>query len=372
MRANGSRNKRASIGLPQLAAALALAAAVLVATVGLFSNRSRSVNGLSDAFAARPRDANVLHLRATKSGFGPETMMEAWLDLTTNEGKIVEAAPDGTVRRIEAVAGDMTVEYRAEIGAATIRRGFGSTSPYALRIRNQLRGPHASVERGQGQVVGQGRVGDHATDRIRVVGEGRTYVADVDRATNLVLREEVAGSDGFREVQETTYSTIEHIGRASLAADSFAVALPNDVRLEQYTDGDPRDPQPATAGVDYAVYTLPSGIGGPTSVFRRVSNGPGRPSSDSCYLSFEGATGEVTVRSSSSDPATRQSIGGKPPLPRKVETLRITSATWEVDLDVPGKFQASATLGDAYVTIYAPDRATFERAVIALQRLSPA
>jgi hypothetical protein len=57
--------------------------------------------------------------------------------------------------------------------------------------------------------------------------------------------------------------------------------------------------------------------------------------------------------------------------PAAREPLTVAGLEWEVYLDVPqfGQFQAAAQLPDAYVTIFAPDRATFERVAASLQRL---
>lgn len=353
---------------------MAFLSVMIVVSVALFAPGARTAPGSADASGGQPENAAVLHLRAMRSGAGAGESLEAWLDLATNEGKIVETGPDGAVRRVTAVSNGVHTLYLADRGHAVIRRGFGPASPHAGRIRDELFGARRAAEQGNARVVGAGRVGDRVTDRIQVAAEGSTRTIDIDRETGLVLREEMSTPGGRLEVRETAYPLREHVSRASLPAGAFEVVLPADIGREEYTESDPGDAPAGSAEVPYAVYGASAGLGAPTHAFRRFSTtriAHGPPPSDAYYLMYHSADGQVWVRSSSPDPATRQAPrGGKPEPARHEESLEVANAAWSVQVTSPTLFQASANLGDAYVTVGAPNRAAFERVAASLRRLN--
>lgn len=351
-----------------------LAAVILAVAVVFRAAPTPSRVEARRAVAGRPVASAVVHIQATRSepgaGARANTVLEAWLDEATNEGKVVEAAPDGTVRRVESFADGTYTLYLADARHAVIRRGIGPNSPHATRIRTQLYLYRMATERGQARVIGNGRVGERATDRIQFEAGGMPIVADVDRVTGLALREELGPLDGARHVRETSYSKVAHISRASLPAKAFAVDLPPGTGREEYTErqGDSIRTDPIDGA--YAVYALPARAGAPVAAFRRASAAPdGGPANDVYYLVYQTAGGEIQVVSSlPPDAAVRQ---GKGPLPTsRPQMVQIASVTWEAEPSGRG-FQGSAYLGDAYVTIFAPDRATFERTAASLERLDP-
>lgn len=351
---------------------LAFLSLMIAVSAALFNAGSPAAGLGSNTFGARPGGASVLHLQASRTGLGASDRLEAWLDLTTGEGKIIETGPDGTVRRVVAVANGTYTLHLADRRHVIVRRGFGPTSPHAGRIRNELFGPRMAVEQGRARVVGAGRIGDRTTDRVQFSLEDGTRVIDVDQETGLVLREEMVPSGSPVQIRETAYTTLEYVDRSSLSANAFEVSLPADGGREEYTESDPGNTPPSSDGLIYTVYAAPASVGASTQAFRRFSTVPGGelPPSDSYYVMYRTADGEVSVRSSSPDPATRQGTGGKSAPVRRPQTLDVAGVTWEIEPPPPGQFQASANLGDAYVTIFAPNRAIFERVAAGLRRLN--
>ena len=297
-----------------------------VAAAGLVSARSQALTEAGPAVAAGPGEATVLHLRGTRNDTaaranGPITL-EAWLDEATNEGKIVETAPDGTVRRVASFSGDTYVLYLGDAQHAVIRRGFGPDSPFATGIRDEVRRYQSSVEPG-------------------------------------------------------AYTTVERVSRAGLPADVFRVELPPGSMREEYTEGQPGNAgggAASLAGLPYAVYAAPTSFGTPVAAFRRASTAPaGGPRSDSYYLIYRTAVGEVQVLSGLPPDAPAGDVKpgqGKKDLMvgNRPEIVQVAGVSWEV-ASSPRGVQGRANLGDAYVTIYAPDQAVFERVAASLVRL---
>lgn len=347
---------------------LALLVTVLAATAGLLQMRSRAIGRLDTASAARPDGATVLHARAVRTGPNTNDTLEAWLDLATGEGKIVEAAPDGTVRRVVAVVNNTHTLYLADRRHAVIRQGFGPNSPHAGGIRDELLGARRAADQGKARVIGSSSTGGRATDRVQTVAQGGVLRVDIDRATGLVLREEMITPGSPPQIRETSYSVIEHLGRTSLPMDTFAVSLPGDIGREEYTDGDPNNPQASSAGLPYAVYALPAATGVPVAAFRIASTTNGLPPRDGYYLIYNSADGQIQVVSGLAPNRLIHLDGGKPVPLTQSQTVQFAGVAWEVQSSGE-QFQASAQLAEAFVAIHAPSRAAFERVAASLQRL---
>jgi hypothetical protein len=369
--ATGSRTRRPTGFFGPLLVLSALLVALL-AIAGLDRLRVGARPGSVAALAASPVDTTVLHIQATRVVTGARgdtlTSLEAWLDKTTGEGKIIETAADGTVKRIESFSDGTYTLYLGDARHVVIRSGLRPNGPYTGQVRAELLRYQVSLERGVGQLVGAGQIGGRATKRIRLEINGVPVVADVDPDTGLTLREEVSQPGGAREIRDTTYSAVQSVARADLGAHSFQPELPAGVSREEYADDQGGVPASA-AGVSYAVYAAPLSAGLPAASFRRASGGPAVPTSDTYYLIYQTPEGEVQVLSSlPPDPAAKQAKG---PLPTNAtRPVAIGGTTWEVATSGTG-IQARATLDDAYVTIFAPNQATFERIAQGLRRLKP-
>lgn len=195
------------VRFPRFLALLAIAAVPLLLTVGTDLAKSES--------ATKPGNPAVLHVQGQRTGAGTDGSLEAWIDLTNNEGKIVETAPDGTLRQVEVVVGDSHTTYLADHRYVIIRRGFDATSPQAASIRNRLLGARDAVERGGAQRIGTGQVAGRPTERAQFSIDGIPTVVDVDQATGLMLRTAAALPGGSAEVTETTYNVIEYLDRST-------------------------------------------------------------------------------------------------------------------------------------------------------------
>jgi len=369
VRGNRTRRLIASFGPLLLLPVLLIA---LLAAAGLVRVRAGARQDPTVALAAGPANATILHVRATHTVTGakgtPTTLLEAWLDRATNEGKIVETTTAGTVKRIESFSGGTYTLYLGDARHAVIRRGLRPNGPYTEQIRDELLRYQVSLDRGVGQAIGSGQTGGRASNRVRLEIEGVAVLADIDPNTGLTLREEMSQPGGAREIRDTTYSVVESVARTDLTVNSFQPELPANISREEYAD-DQGAVLASGAGVSYAVYAAPSSIGSPVASFHRASGGPSVPTSDTYYLIYSTADGEVQVLSGlPPDTAAKQA---KDPLPANTtQAVEIAGVTWEVG-GSGGKVQAHATLDDAYVTIYAPNQATFERVVRGLQRLRP-
>lgn len=175
---------------PRFLALLAITAVLLLLTVGVGVATSDS--------ATKPGNPTVLHVQGQSTGAGTDGTIEAWIDLTNNEGKVVETAPDGTLSHVEVVIGDNHTTYLADHRYVVIRRGFDATSPQAASIRNRLLGVGDAIERGGVQRIGTGQVAGRPTERAKFSIEGTPIVVDVDQATGLMLRAEAPSQEALR------------------------------------------------------------------------------------------------------------------------------------------------------------------------------
>lgn len=179
----------------------------LLAAAGLARERAGALQDPAVALAAGPANATVLHVRATHTVTGakgaPPTLLEAWLDRATNEGKIVETATDGTVKRIESFSDGTYTLYLGDARHAVIRRGLRPNGPYTGQIRDELLRYQVSLERGVGQIDGR------VSNRVRLEIEGVAVLADIDPNTGLTLREELSqpGGDARSATQPTAWSS---------------------------------------------------------------------------------------------------------------------------------------------------------------------
>lgn len=346
---------------------LALAAVVGLGAAGLFHAGA----GATRAGVAAPANTTILHVRGARTEPGarahPTVTLEAWLDEATNEGKIVQTTPDGAVFDIEAVDHGTYVHYLADARHAVIRNNIAPGSSSATRLRTELFLYQDAVGRGRGQIVGQGRIGARATNRVRLALDGQPVVGEVDQATGLALHEEFGPPGAGQQTRETTYGTVEHLSRASLAPGTFQVALPADAAREEYTERRGDELSSVPNGLPYAVYAAPPDAGTPTSAFHRTSLAPGVMPSDTYYLIYRTPDGEVQVLSGL--PPDAAALQGKPGAPlRHPQRLSIGGIGWEAEAAGSG-FQGSAQLGNTYVTIFAPNRAVFEHVAGALRLL---
>lgn len=341
----------------RFALAFALVALLIFAWVGV---------GMSTAgspFALVPGGATLLHAQGFRHAPGTEVAFEAWLDLTNNEGKIVEATPDGSPRQVQVVTGATNTLYLADAHHVVIRRNFNSASPFATQIRDRLLRYRVGAERGFAQVVGTSLVNGRQADRIQLSLDGSSIVADVDHATGLVLREEFAGPDRSQQTIETTYSLIEYVQRSAISDQVFQIDVPADVEREEYSEG---DAQAKDGSLSYRVYAAPASTGQLVAAFRRFSTAHGHAPSDAFYLIYRAPDGESQVISGSRPDLTAVQVPVRGALPTgNLEKIELAGKLWDVEA-TPGQFRGSADLGDAFVTIFAPDRSRFERIAGAL------
>jgi hypothetical protein len=147
----------------------------------------------------------------------------------------------------------------------------------------------------------------------------------------------------------------------------FEVTLPDDIGREEHTEGNPANPRPGSLGLAYAVYAAPADTGSPNAAIRTKASAPGQPTTDAFSLIYRTEGGDVQVISRLAP--DRRSDGGKPMPPSRPQTLTVAGVTWEVIGSTPQRFNAGADLGDAYVSIQAPNQAAFERVASALQHV---
>lgn len=351
-----------------LAALSVLLVAATLATAMVLRADGHAMAAPSDAGGVGS-GTTVLHTRATRTGLGENSALESWLDLATNEGRIVETAPDGTARRIEVVAGNTHTLYLAEAHHVVIQHGASPSSPYRGYVRNELLGAQDAVTRGKVPVIGIGRVNGHATNRIRFTApeDNSTITVDLDATTGLILRHETTPQGGSAQARETAYSVVEYVARTTLPASTFQVDLPAYVGREEYTDDDPSRPGAANPGLPYVVYAPPASIGAPEAAYRRTSSYPGQPSSDAYYMTYQGVNGPVRVVSSLA-PVVEAPPAGKQLPGNPLKIIQVGGVAWEIPTS-SGVFQGRAQLDSAYVTIFAPDQAIFEFMAGGLRRL---
>ena len=160
---------------------------------------------------------------------------------------------------------------------------------------------------------------------------------------------------------------MERVSRSSLPADVLQLNLPPGTSREEYTEDPVGHADPGTTGLPYAVYAAPASAGAPVAVFRRTSTAPNGLSSDVYYLIYRTPDGEVQVLSGLR-PDTPAGQGKKDPMDgNRSPMIQIAGISWEVATS-SREVQGKADLGDAFVTIYAPNQATFERIAASLVR----
>lgn len=115
------------------------------------------------------------------------------------------------------------------------------------------------------------------------------------------------------------------------------------------------------------MYAAHTSAGVPVAAFHYASTPRGLPPITAYLLIYELVDGEVQVISGSKP--DRRTAEGKPP-PRSLlpRTLQFAGVVWEVDSSHQ-PCRAGADLGDAYVTISAPNQAVFERIAASPQRV---
>lgn len=321
-----------------------------------------------------PGGPTVLHIQARRDGAGPSTSLEAWLDMANYEGRIAEAALDGSNRQVTVVTNGTHSIYRSDenSGWAVIRRGIRPDSPFSTGIRDQLLVYRVAAERGTGKVVGTSDTGGRTVDRIQLSIEDGSVIADVDRESGVTMREEMSSPGLETAVRDTNYMLIEYIARSEVPPEVFLVDdLPADTSREEYDEN--YDYQTQAGDRRYAVYVVTS-EGSPINSFRYRSTSREGLSSDKVY---------ITYRSDRSDFGEVQVLSGLPPNPTFLnlppgkgsinppkETVVIAGRVWFVESS-PGRVWGSTTLEDAYVTIYAPNRPVFDRAAASLQKVGP-
>ncbi len=252
-------------------------AAVALCMVGITVGAAGT--GQSGSQVGQENERGVLHIKGTKQGPQVHEMIEAWLDLATHEGMILQSSADGQLRRALLVAGDTYTQYLADANHVLVRQGFSNSSPFATRVRDELLTYRVAADHGTAERIGSGFVQGRVTDRIRrTLGASESngfpiVVADVDRETGLVLREEAIMDEGGPPVvTETTYSVIELIDRSALPMDILQLRVPADASREEYVED---GPSAAPSRPAYAVYAVPASEGSPVAQFRRTSTTPG-------------------------------------------------------------------------------------------------
>ncbi|MER3448134.1 MAG: hypothetical protein C4294_20215 [Nitrospiraceae bacterium] len=337
-------------------------ALIVIIMVGVGISNANTLFGLASG------NTTVLHLQSTQRGGGADVSIEAWLDLANNEGKIVETASNGTLRRVELVANDTYIQYLAEANHAVIRRGLNPTSPFATVIRNQLFAPRIAAERGQAQVLGTGNIAGRVTDRLQLNFDDNPVIVDLDKTTGLTLRTEIKRPGLAPQTIETSYNLIEYVRRSDVPPKVFQLDLPANITREEYTEGLLQSG--LTSGLGYAVYAAPSSEGAPIASFRRFSTARGQASSDNVYMIYRGLDGEIQVISGLPPDLTAiQASGRSPILAGNREKLELGGNVWELERENSGQVNARATLSDTYVTIHTPNRVVLERVAAGLQRL---
>ena len=152
---------------------------------------------------------------------------------------------------------------------------------------------------------------------------------------------------------------------------------PGPVEVRRYSETEIRA---MSAGLPYGVYAAPSAEGNPQGALRSVSSpspSVAPPPVDAFNLIYCDErcrrSSQVQIISEHRDAAFRlRSIGGKPP-PADPVTFTLGGITWATEATpsaTASPFSASANLGDAYVTVHAPNRATFERVALGLRRIN--
>lgn len=318
-------------------------------------------------------EAPILHLRASRIMSGAKgssaVQIEAWLDENTKESKLVETAGDGTLRRVETFSRNSYMLYLGDANHVVIRRGLNDKSPFVNQIHDDLFRYSTSLQRGAGQVVSTGYIGDKAIKRVRVTINNMEVLADIAADTGLTLREEMTGPGGTRESRETVYTTAEYVSHASLGDAAFLFTPPANSSREEYQEDQPSRVGENATGLPYKVYAAPVSLGVPTTSFRRASEVPGKAAADVYYLIYSTSEGVVQILSSLPPDATSKQDKG--PLPNKPgQLVQIGEEVWEIAPNGSG-IQGRTVIADTYITIYAPSQASFALVARGLRIIEP-
>ncbi len=332
--------------------AIAIASLALIAAVNF--GRARS------PFPEPPAGKPILHVQATRAEPGHTTELEAWVNLSTGEGKVIERAAGGTLQRVELVHDDEYLFYLADAAHLVRWQNLDPNSPLRGRLLDELLGVRLAVEEGRAQIIGSGTDGGRQTVHVRfTTAGGIPVVATLDAATGLIVRTE--SSQGQQpEVVDITYHTIEYLAPEQVPPDLAAVPIPAGASTEEYWDRVLSVPLPT---LPYDVYVADFGSS-PVAMFRRVSNSSGL-TSDRVYVIYRTASGEVQVISGGGPSQPGQMPGDPAP-----GTVEVAGTRWHVETG-PGGVQGSAQLGRTVVTIAAPDLELFQHAASTLRPWSP-
>lgn len=332
--------------------AIAVASLALIAAVNF--GRARS------PFPEPPAGKPILHVQATRAELQRSTELEAWLDLSTGEGTVIEHAAGGGLQRVELVHDDEYLLYLADAAHVVRWHNLDPNSPLRGRLLDELLGVRLAVEEGRAQIIGSGTDGGRQTVQVRfTTDEGIPVIATLDAATGLVIREE-SDQGQQPEVVDITYHTIEYLAPEQVPRDLAAVPIPAGASTEEYWD---RALNTQALDLSYDVYVADLGSP-PVATFRRVSNSSG-VATDRVYVIYRTASGEVQVISGSGPDQPGQMPGD----PATV-TVEVAGTRWYVETG-PGGVQGSARLGRTVVTITAPDLELFQRAASTVRLWRP-
>ncbi len=153
--------------------------------------------------------------------------------------------------------------------------------------------------------------------------------------------------------------------------------VPHPAEPRRYSEEEVRA---AAAGLSFTVYAAPSSEGAPTAALWRAFAPPGLGPTETFTLIYCDRrcrrSRKVTIISAppESGSAPRQTGGTTArtdPLP-PTRPVEVAGVVWQVmgSGPEPGQVSARANLGDAYVTIHAPNQAHFERVAASLRRVN--
>uniref|UniRef100_A0A831T902 MucB/RseB N-terminal domain-containing protein n=1 Tax=Thermorudis peleae TaxID=1382356 RepID=A0A831T902_9BACT len=332
--------------------AIAVASLALIAAVNF--GRARS------PFPEPPAGKPILHVQATRAEPGRTTELEAWVNLSTGEGKVIEHAAGGGLQRVELVQDGEYLLYLADAAHVVRWHNLDPNSPLRGRLLDELMGVRLAVEEGRAQIIGSGTDGGRQTVRVRfTTAEGSAVVATLDAENGLIMRAE-SSQGQQREVVDITYHTIEYLAPEQVPPDLAAVPIPAGASTEEYWD---RALNTQALNLSYDVYVANLGSP-PLATFRRVSNSSG-VTTDRVYVIYRTASGEVQVISGSGPDQPGQMPGDQAP-----GVVEVAGTRWHVETG-PGGVQGSARLGKTVVTITAPDMELFRRAASTLRLCRP-
>ncbi len=317
------------------------------------------VSRANSPFGALPND-QVLHFQAEKTGNRATELLEVWLDLASNEGKVVVSSADGKVRHITSQLGDTYVSYTIDANFAVIRHDVAQST----YIREQVLSYRTATERGLARTVASEHINGQPATVVQMPMDDTTISAYLDSETGLALREEAAQPGQSAQIVETKYSVLEYIPRSQVPKDAFQIDLPTDVNREEYFAANRIDP-----ALEYAVYETTASVGELIAEFRRFSSSDGL-ASDGYYMIYRGDASEVQVISGLPPDSVVLNQTRTDQIPSLVESnvIQINGTKWETTT-MFGPFRGSALLDGTYVTIFAPNQKAFEVVASSLKRV---